>query len=99
MILQALLAAASLHAAPATADVTLRFDAELLSTSTGREKIYAKFERAAARSCIDHPRHASTIRQAKICMADLMDQFVDQVGDARLTALHEGEARPAYARR
>ena len=100
MILLSLLAAASLNAAmPTVTEVSVTFDAELLSTSAGREKVYDRLNRSAKRACVDQPMHATTIRAAEGCMADLMDDLVAQVGDARLTALHNGEARPAYARR
>ena len=97
MVLAAM-SAAILAAGPAE-EVTFRFDAELLTTNRGIEKVYDRMARRARRACrFPGPlmtRHGEEMR----CRASLVDQWVDGIGSPHLTALHRGADAPDFARR
>jgi len=70
--------------------ITTKIDIRDLETDYGIAKIYAALERRAESACYTAGVKGLSIRNAdKICAEDLLVDFVQDVGDDRLTRYHE----------
>lgn len=74
--------------------VRVRIDKNMLASEAGVIEIYDTLEAKSGRAC-------RTIRlesEEKACRVSLVQQFIDAIGDARLTAFFEGDHAITVAR-
>ena len=63
-----------------------------LQTEEGLIKIYQQLKDTADKECrVNRPASLAERRMAEICASNLLDDFVNSVGDIRLTRLHGEE--------
>lgn len=87
----ALIAGTSAHAS--SDDVTFRFNRGELSTEAGAKLVYKRMESAAERQCRSGGRASLPQRRMeKACAKDLLAQYVQAAGSARLSAIHDRAA-------
>ncbi len=62
----------------------------LLKNEKGAERIYVKLSETAKNACmIIGSRSLSDRRQSKACTSDLLNDFIVDLNDSRVTAFHE----------
>ena len=104
MTVAAIIAAVALNAAPVTApeattEVAFRFDAALLQTEAGAQRLHSKMVRRARAACRGTTVQSRSYAVQTTCREEVVDQWVAAIDHPRLNAAHEGEARPAFAAR
>jgi UrcA family protein len=71
-------------------DVTITVPMDLLDTEEGTRSLYAALERRAEKSCkTTIPLRVGHPISAKRCKNTLMDDFVTEISDEGLSALHQ----------
>jgi len=83
----------SLTAMPALAtDFTFKYQNHELTTSDGAEILYSRLEASVENYCTQNgPRPLTTRRAEKDCIAEMLDDTVAQIDDARLSRIYARE--------
>lgn len=69
--------------------VSVNVPIDLLTTEDGKARLYRALERKAVKSCkITIPQRLGRSVSVKRCTSNLMDEFVSELDDAGITALH-----------
>lgn len=70
-------------------DITVTIDSRYLTTDWGVEKVYTTLTNKAESACdAGHVRDIAARRFARDCMSDLLDDFIANVDDEKLTVYH-----------
>lgn len=70
--------------------VSFRYQEHELASAEGAAAVYARMELRARKSCDPHGDRILQARDA--CAAALINQWVEEIGDSNLSAIHNAEA-------